>query len=222
MSLKTRNLDSLTFSYSLNKAADNIYYKLSTSNTYIKVASNSKSGTFTVKNLTPNTNYTINFRARNISGSTNKDANKNASGTTYDIGKISTLNNFMHGDNVSVIIANPSNSTLNLSMKIDNITILTKAVNAGSNIIQFTDAQLDEIYKKYGNGNTITATFTLITANKYNSSKNCTINLSGNQKTIKLNSTGTVRRGKLWINIAGINRRAVIWINVAGVWRRGI
>lgn len=107
-------------------------------------------------------------------------------------------------------------------MKIGSKTILTKTVSAGSNTITFTDEQLDEIYKKYGNGNTITATFTLITAEQYTNSKNCTITMNGNQKTVKLNSSGTIKRGKLWINIAGVNRRAVVWINVAGVWRRGI
>ena len=222
LSLKSRTLNTLTFSYSLNKAADNVYYKLSTSSSYIKIASNSASGTFSVSGLNPNTSYTINFLARNTSGSTNKDANKNVSGTTYDIGKISTLNNFVHGNNASVSITNPSGSALSLSMKIGSTTILTKTVSAGSNTITFTDTQLDTIYKKYGNGNTVTATFTLTTANTYTNSKSCTITLNGNQKTIRLNVSGTNKRGKLWININGTNRKAVVWINIAGVWRRGI
>lgn len=222
LSLKSRTLNSLSFAYSLNKEADSIYYKLSTASSYTKFASNSKSGTITISNLNPNTSYTLNFKARNISGSTNKDANKNVSGTTYDIGKISTLNDFIHGDNVNVLIVNPSNSTLSLSIKINNKTILTKTVSTGSNIVQFTDEQLDEIYKKYGNGNTVVATFILTTASKYTNSKSCTITLNGNQKTIKLNVSGTNKRGKAWINISGTNRKAVIWINIAGIWRRGI
>ena len=212
----------MTFSYSLNKAADTIYYKLSSSSSYTKIASNSKSGSFTVSNLNPNTKYTINFKARNSSGSTNKDANKNITGTTYDIGKISTLNNFVHGNSASISITNPSNSALSLNMKIGSTSILTKTVSAGNNTISFTDAQLDAIYKKYGSGNSVTATFTLTTANKYTNSKSCTITLNGNQKIIKLNISGTNKRGKLWINISGTNKRAVIWINIAGTWRRGI
>lgn len=222
LSLKSKTLNSLTFSYTLEKAADNVYYKLSSESSYTKIASNSKSGSFTVNNLNPNVSYTINFLARNTSGSTNKDATKSVSGTTYDIGRITTLNNFIHGNNVGVSISNPSGANLNLNMKIGSTTILTKIVNSGSNTINFSDEQLDEIYKKYGNGNTVTATFTLTTAGQYTNSKNCTITMNGNQKTIKLNSSGTIKRGKLWINIAGVNRRAVVWINVAGVWRRGI
>ena len=175
-----------------------------------------------MSNLDTNTSYTINFRARNTSGSTNKDANKNVSGTTYDVGKISNLSDFNHGDDISVSITNPSDSDLSLSMKIGNTTILTKTVSTGSNTIIFTDAQLDLIYKQYGNENTVTATFILTTANKYTNSKNCTITLTGNQKTIKINSSGTNKRGKLWIKVAGVWKKAVVWINVAGVWRRGI
>lgn len=222
LSLKSRTLNSLIFSYSLEKAADNVYYKLSTSSSYTKIASNSKSGSFTVSNLDPNSSYTINFRARNTSGSTNKDANKNVSGTTYDIGKISTLNDFIHGNNASMSITNPSGSGLSLNMKIGSTSILTKTVNTGNNTITFTDEQLDSIYKQYGNGNSVKATFILTTAGKYTNSESCNITLNGNQKTIKLNASGTNKRGKLWINISGTNRKAVIWINIAGVWRRGI
>lgn len=144
------------------------------------------------------------------------------SGTTYDIGKISTLNNFVHGNNASISITNPSGSALSLNMKIGSTSILTKTVNTGNNTIAFTDAQLDSIYKQYGNGNSVKATFTLTTAGKYTNSKSCNITLDGNQKTIRLNASGTNKRGKLWINISGTNRKAVIWINIAGVWRRGI
>lgn len=222
LKLESRTLNSLTFSYDLDKIADMTYYKLSTESNYTQIATNTKSRTVTIPNLEPNKEYTINFLARNTSGSTNKDATKNISGTTYDIGKITTLNNFTHGSDANVTITNPSDSNLSLSIKIGSTSILTKNVSAGKNTITFTDAQLDAIYKKYGNGKTATATFTVTTAGKYTNSKNCNITLNGNQKTIKLNVSETNRRGKVWINVSGTNRRAVIWINVAGVWRRGI
>ena len=222
LTLKSKTLNSLTFSYELEENADSIYYKLSSNSSYTRIATNSKSGSFTVSDLDPNTSYTINFRARNTSGSTNKDANKNVSGTTYDISKISNLNDSNHGDDISVSITNPSDSDLSLSMKIRNTVILTKTVNSANNTIIFSDEQLDLIYKQYGNENTVTATFVLTTANKYTNTKNCTITLTGNQKTIKINSSGTNKRGKLWIKVAGVWKKAVVWINVAGVWRRGI
>lgn len=108
LSLKSRTLTSLTFSYTLSASASTIYYKLSTSSTYIQIATNVRTGTFTINNLKPNTSYTVNFLARNTSGSTNKDATKNISGTTYDIGKISSVSNFEHGNNTSIATTNPS------------------------------------------------------------------------------------------------------------------
>ena len=222
LKIESRTLTSLTFSYDLEKTADSTYYKLSTSSSYTQIAVDTKSRTVTIPNLEPNKEYTINVLARNTSGNTNKDTTKNISGTTYDIGKITTLNNFTHGSDASVSITNPSASTLSLNIKVGSTSILTKTVSAGKNTITFTDEQLDAIYKKYGNEKTVTATFTLTTASKYTNSKNCTITLNGNQKTIKLNISGINKRGKVWINISGTNRRAVIWINVAGIWRRGI
>ena len=222
LSLKSRALDSLTFSYSLEKAADTVYYKLSTASSYTKIASNSKSGSFTVKNLTPNKSYTINFRARNTSGSTNKDANKNVSGTTYDVGKISSLNNFEHGSNVSVSITNPSGSSLSLNMKIGSTTIFTKTVNTGNNTITFTDDQLDEIYKKYGNDNSLKATFTLTTAGKYTNSKSCNITLNGNQKNGYVKVNGDYKRTKKYKKVNGQWKRVVRWTKQDGMWKRCI
>lgn len=222
LTLKSRTLNSLTFSYELEKAVDTIYYKLSTSSSYLKVASNSKSGSFTVSNLDPNKSYTINFRARNTSGSTNKDANKNVSGTTYDIGKISVLNNFTHGNSATVNITNPSGSNLSLNIKIGNTSILTKTVSTGNNTITFTDEQLDEIYKKYGNGNTVTATFTLTTLSKYTNSKNCNITITGNQKNGYVKVNDIYKRTKKFKKINGQWKRVVRWIKQNDSWKRCI
>ena len=222
LTLKSRTLNSLTFSYTLDKTADTIYYKLSTASSYTKSATNKKTGTFTVSNLEPNTKYTINFKARNTSGSTNKDADKNISGTTYDIGKISTLNNFSHGDNISVTTTNPSGSALSLNIKIGNTSVLTKTVNTGSNTITLSDSNLDTIYKLYGTSNTLTATFTLTTANKYTNSKTCTITLKGNQKNGYKKISGNWKRCKRWKKINDKWCRVVRWRKINGSWKRCI
>lgn len=222
LKLKARTLNSLIFSYTLEKAADSIYYKLSTSSSYTRIATNKRTGSFTVSSLDPNKSYTINFKARNTSGSTNKDANKNISGTTYDIAKISTLSNFTHGSNASIDITNPSGSSLSLNMKIGSTSILTKTVNTGSNTISFTDAQLDAIYKKYGNSNIVTAAFTLTTANKYTNSKNCTITLTGNQKNGYLKVSGNFKRTKKYKRVNKQWKRVVRWLKKDGTWMRCI
>ena len=128
----------------------------------------------------------------------------------------------MHGNNASVVVTNPSNAKLNLAMKIGNTQILSKEVSKGSNTITFTDAQLDAIYKLYGNNKSLTVTYILTTADKYTSTKTCIVTLNGNQKVIKTNVNGSWKRGKLWTNVNGTWKRAVLWTNVNGTWRRCI
>ena len=222
LTLKSRTLNSLTFSYELEENADSIYYKLSSNSSYTRIATNSKSGSFTVSDLDPNTSYTINFKVRNSSGSTNKDANKNVSGTTYEIGKISDLNDLVHGDAVNISITNPSGSDLRIDMNIENTTILTKTVNSGSNTIIFSDKQLDEMYKKYGNLNSLTATFVLTTDSKYTNTKSCIITLKGNQKNGHKKINQKWCRCKRFKKVNGNWIRVVRWIKKDGSWKRCI
>ncbi len=186
LKLKSRSLDSLTFEFTCTKA-DNWYYKLSSQSSWIQGSTTGiTSGEFTISNLEPNKAYNINFKVRNWAGTEAKDTDKNdISGTTYDIGKISSVNNFEHGNSVSLVITNPSNSSLSLVMKIGNTQILSKSVNTGTSAINLSDTELDSIYKLYSSSNTLTATFILTTASKYTNTKTCTITLKRKSKNNK-------------------------------------
>jgi len=61
-------------------------------------------------------------------------------------------------------------------MKIGNTQILSRTVKVGSNTITFSDTELDNIYKKYGTGSSLTATF-VVSGSGYTNSKTCTITL---------------------------------------------
>lgn len=106
-------------------------------------------------------------------------------------------------------------------MKIGDTQILSRNVFTGSNTVTFSDTELDNIYKKYGNGSSLTATF-IVSGSSYTNSKTCIITLKGNQKSIKSNISNSWKRGKVWININGTWKRALVWININGVWRRCI
>lgn len=67
-------------------------------------------------------------------------------------------------------------SSLSLAMKINGTQILSRTVKTGSNTISFTDAELDNIYKKYGTLSSLTATF-IVSGSGYSNSKTCTITL---------------------------------------------
>lgn len=99
--------------------------------------------------------------------------------------------------------------------------ILSRTVSTGVNAIEFTDTELDNLYKKYGSSSNLTATFT-VTGNGYTNSKTCVVTLTGNQKTIKVNDDSTWKRGKIWTNVEGMWKRAIIWTNVNGIWKKSI
>lgn len=197
LSVKSKTINSITLQYTTDKSA-NLFARFTSGGDSTEwlnfgnpFVNNTTSGTFTIyyrnrensNRLVPNTSYNIEVLCRSaVSG---LDTAKSISVTTYQIGQISSVGNFNHGDNASIVITNPSGSSLNLAMKIGNTQILSKAVSAGTNAISFTDEQLDAIYKLYGSGNTLTATFILTTASSYTNSKTCTITLKRKSKNNK-------------------------------------
>ena len=223
-SQRGRTINSISVNWKTTDARDWTQYSLNGgawTNANDTVASDNKSGYYTISGLNPNTTYKVKTRCKRSDSQLYSESGE-ISITTYDIAKISSLNNFEHGNNEDVTITNPASiSNLVLVMKIGNTQILSKTVSAGNNTISFSDAELDNIYKKYGNGSSLTATF-IVSGGGYTNSKTCTITLKGNQKTVKDNVNSVWKRGKIWINVSGSWKRAVVWTNVNGTWRRCI
>lgn len=61
-------------------------------------------------------------------------------------------------------------------MKIGDMQILSKTVSTGNNEIMFSDTEIDNIYKNYETGSSLTATF-IVSGSGYTNSKTCTITL---------------------------------------------
>lgn len=224
--INATNLTSAEIAYNSNKSLIAAQYSL---NGGPWQSLNIKSGTwnepnntvvYAIDNLQPNTSYNIQTRIAHVWELwTYSDT---LTFTTKDIAKISSLNNFEHGSSPTVGITNPGSiSSLSLLMKVGDTQILSRTVSAGNNTISFSDTELDNLYKKYGSSNSLTATFVL-SGSGYTNSKTCTITLKGNQKTIRTNVSGAWKRGKLWTNVNGTWKRGVLWTNVSGTWKRGI
>lgn len=233
LSVKSRTVNSITFSFTSDKAC-RIFAKIESpvATSWLigggYFIDNKTSGEFTIyyadrasaTKLSPNTTYKFTILCRNVDSGL--DTSKEISATTYDIAKISSLTNFEHGSSPTVGITNPGSiSSLSLVMKVGDTQILSRTVTAGNNAIAFSDTELDNLYKKYGSSNSLTATFVL-SGSGYTNSKTCTITLKGNQKTIRTNVSSSWKRGKLWTNVNGTWKRGVLWTNVSGTWKRGI
>lgn len=211
-------LNSVTIGWNADSECDQVQYSVNNGSWQ-----NSGGLEFGIGGLNPNTEYSFKIRVKRKDSQLWTESSV-VTATTKDIAKISSANNFNHGDGLSVSITNPSGKTASLAVKVDGTQILNKNLSAGANTINFSDTELDNIYKKYGSNNSVTVNLILTTDSNssYTNSKNVTCTLKGNQKTIRNKVNNNWRRGKTWINISGTWRRAVVWQKINGTWRRGI
>lgn len=215
ISANSRAINKLTYNCSVDSTIDWKQYRLNGGSW------TNDGGSNTISNLNPNTTYSIQVRVRRADSGLWSESNT-ISMTTYDIARISSLTNFEHGNNAIVSITNPASiSSLSLAMNIGDIEILKRTVTAGNNTIEFSDEELDNLYKQYGSSSSLTATFVL-TGSGYTNSKTCTVTLKGNQKTTKINIDSNWKRGKIWINIEDTWKKGVIYKKINGLWKRGI
>ena len=209
-SIKSMGLNTATLQYSVSRVA-HIYCSVDGRLWELMVA-NTTSGTFTISGLSPNTNHSFAILVRAVDSGLDRISNT-LFGNTLDIARISNLPNIEHANDFIVGITNPANiSSLNLVMSIDNSQILNRSVSTGNNTIKMTDDELDNLYKKYGSSNSLTASFVL-SGSGYSEQKTCIVTLTGNQKTIYISA----KRGKVFVG----TKRGVTWQNVNGIWKRG-
>lgn len=171
-------LNIITVNWNADAACDYVQYSLN-GGAWV----NTSGLSYTIGGLEPNTKYSIKTKIRRTDSQLWTES-EILYVTTKDIAKM-TISNFEHGSSANIAITNTSGSSLNLVMKIGNTQIFSRSINTGTNTINFSDTELDSIYKLYSGGNTLTATFILTTANKYTNTKTCTITLKRKSKNDK-------------------------------------
>lgn len=219
----SKGLNWIKLKWATADTVDQVQYKIGSGSWVTASSTSAKSGTFQISSLNPNTTYSIKIRVRRKDSQLYTESSS-LSITTYQIAQISSASNFNLGSNASVTITNPTSATASLAMKVGSTQILSKNLSTGANTISFTDAQLDAIYKLFGNSNSVTVSYTLTTNSNssWKSTKSVTCTLTGNQKCLKLKVSGSWKRAKTWTKISGTWKRAVVWIKVSGSWKRSI
>lgn len=185
LSVKSRTINTITFSFSCSKA-DNWYYKLSSTSGYTQGSTTGvTSGEFTITGLNPNTSYTVNFIARNWAGSVEKDATKNVNGTTYDIAKLVSVPDVNIGSKQTITWTNPSGATTTLKLcKTDNSTIIDVGTVTGTS--KDYTANASTIYALTPNSNEYTARYILTTtqnSKSYTNSKDFKFKVTNSNPT---------------------------------------
>lgn len=222
ISLSSKTVDTITVSSSCNISVSSTKYRIKTSSG--SYGSYQTSNVFT--GLTPNTSYVIEVQKV---GSENNGETGTAtlSVTTYDYAKLSTVPNINLGDNLTITFSNPSGATVYGTVYYGNEISLAsyRVVSGTSYTFNFTDNELDTIYKLLSNKNSITLRVYLrldTNTNSYYNYKEFTLTLKGNQKCGHINVNGTWKRTKKWVNVNGTWKRCIRWVNVNGTWKRCI
>lgn len=222
-SLKSKSLNSITINWSSDSTIDYIWYSKDNGSNWTGInVTDGKSGNYTISNLALNTTYKIKTRVRRKDSQLTTDSSA-LSVTTYDKARLTSAPNINLGDNAVINITNDSGAEINYCVEILNPkeVILKRTASKGSNTIVFTDEELDFIYKKMGNFNSITLRFVVETSEAYWDWLDRTCTLTGNQKTVHIGKEDGIKRGKVFIAKSGI-KRGVLWRGVNGTARRCI
>lgn len=177
-----------------------------------------------VSGLSPNTGYNFKLRVRRADSQLTTDSNT-VTKSTYDIAKITNVPNIEHGNSLKVDYSNPSGASIEIGLfKTNGTTMLTggyRACSGNSYTFNFTDQELDNIYKVYGYSNQITLRAYIKTAGNYTHYKEFTVTLKGNQKTAEY-YTDEYKRAIMWVKKNKVWRKAVFWSCESTGWKRGI
>lgn len=228
-SVSSVGLNSIGVEWTTDDNISVIQYRLN-SGSWVDVETdmNANNGQFTISGLDPNTTYNIDLDAkRRDSGLWSFAAGKGASfsRTTKDIARISSYNSSTNlGDSYAIKYTNPSGAKVQVGIyDVDgrNYYAEYRTVTGSSYTFNFTDTELDSMYAAMGTSNSLSAKLYINTAdNTYRESKDITIKLTGNIKTIWEKISSVWKRGKLWLKVNGVWKRAIMWKNVSGKWKR--
>lgn len=229
---QSTGLNSAVIYWSTDSARSSTYYSLDGGSSWIdsstygeSVSGDSKSGTFNVGNLTPNTTYNIKIKIQRTDSGLWKESGT-ISFTTKDIARITDARDINFGDSIILKKTNPSGNHNDVRIELLNPTrtIVTRTQTSDDMTIELTDEEWDTFYKNLGNNNSITIRYVVDTIGNstYYNYIDKTLTLTGNQKTAKINISDTWKRGKYYINVNGTWKRGIQWVNVNGTWKRSI
>lgn len=225
VSENSKDINSIKINWSSNATVSSVKYSIDNGTSYSAYKGvNAKSGIVTISELEANTTYKIKLRIKRKDNSL-ETTSSTLTIKTYDYAKFIGLSNSNFADSVSIKKINESGLSNNLELYISSELIINRSNIANNYDLVFTQEELDKIYKKYGNNNTLIAKYKLITICNnitYTDTQEKNIVLTGNAKTSRLNINNISKRAKVYININGIVKEAIVWVGVNGTPKRCI
>lgn len=181
-------------------------------------------GYFEIRELNPSTTYTVKVKCARMDNSVYSESGTISITTNPANISIST-SNIDYGDDLTVTLTNPSSLSTNLVGTIDSTEIVNQSITTGTNTITFTDTQLTNIFKKYGDisqSNTVTMVLTATASNGSTSTANLVITFTGDRATIWVYSGNTWKKGIVWVKDNGTWKKGIVWKGVNGTWKKAL
>ena len=173
--------------------------------------------------MSPGTSYTFKFYV--VSEANRNSATKTLSVKTISASNITSSVDLVFGSSLPITKNNTTGFKDDIYFYVNNVLITHKTNVANSYTLSFTDSELDNMYKQFGNLNTATTKLTVVCkgTSNYSSSKSGTLLLTGNAKTAHIGVDNVQKRAKVYIGDSKkIARRAVCWVGVSDKPRRTI
>lgn len=222
-------LEGFRISWSSNRTMKSIRYKIDGVRDWTSFNVGSNSGNMTVTGLNPGTQYTVRvsgYSSDAYDGILSNEVTFNV--TTLAIATITGISNITHGQSFTVSISNPSGSNCTLRLWVDGNggTASISKSTTGNITVTPSEAEWDNIYRRYTNSNSVTLKAQLTTHGSKNytdSQKTKTITLTGIQKTAHFGVNNAPRRVQLWVgDSSGKARRCVGWVGTGSGTKRTI
>lgn len=182
--------------------------------------------TYVISNLNPATTYNIRTRIKsNASGLWTESGTQTV--TTYDIAKITEANGLEIGNNYTVKYNNPASANIKIGiLKTDGSTVIVpyRECNSTSYTFQFTQEEIEKLYKLCGTSNTYISRIYIETNqnNKtYTNYKEVEVTLTGNVNSITIQINDVIKKGRVWIGTSAGNKAGVFVVGTSNGNRRG-
>ena len=227
ISERSKTYNSISINWATTDPRDWTWYRVNMGN-WINagdtVASDNKSGYFTIPNLQENTTYKIEVRVRRTDSQLTSISN--ALNITTNTASISIATyNIDFGEDAQVVLTNLGNYPTTLVGEINSTEIINQSISTGTNVIEWTDEQLTDIFKEYGDisqSNTVTMTLTATATNGSTSTATMTITFTGDRATVWINDNGTWKKGIVWAKDNGTWKKGIAWKGENGTWKKAL
>ena len=184
-SLASKTETSITMNWSIDSAADKLYYSTNNGSSWsASVAVSGKSGTYTITGLTANTQYQVLIRLHRVATSANVQPSAATSVTTYQYPYITGIekSSLTIGSSQTMTFYNPLNRTVNIRMKQNTTsgTTLYSGTSTGTTIT-FTPNS-STLYASIPSSQSGTAVYYVHYSSQVVTTKSGTYKITGNEK----------------------------------------